>query len=596
MILKSAFFVIAFAALFSGLLLCKKTEKKENIIVWITMCIIFIMCLNGFLSTLIKLIKLPRSVVFMGGMDLICAIPLWMRNIKKGTQKYCVTKLDLVFSFLAVAMVAYIAHARYGSDISINFCLIDSANHYSAAHSVAFDHKYINNLYLAALNSGLAMETFLPILGDFNVYKIFIVWESGYFLLQIMTLCAIIRRMTDKKSGIVTAGIMSLLYGLGYPLYVLEFGFSYLGVSIAVLAMIIFALELYNETFDEDAEGVKQTRAVAVAMMFCGLYGIFICYTLFVPFVFVGAFLALCIIFKQKDKLFSVKTVIRMLIIFLIPSALGMLESFVDLQYLSEGSGANNAAEGAVSTAQIAVEGGCYNELYSNFVLMLPFILYGGYLFIKRRKGTGVIGLTIVLLMFSAAMFVLALKGRVSVYYLIKVMNPLWLVAYIMVFAGFTEIYSKSRALMICIALTFAFLFGMVYTRTDEKILNINNRLIRVTSDCFLNVYAFTHEFMKSGRIDANGRDLMKYADAEFPEDAGIIAVGDDVYTTWFKALTGRSIDNCNFSDQLEKLKTTTAQYMVVEYSIVYYENAEYIDSLGEKIISNDSGYIMKIN
>ena len=104
-------------------------------------------------------------------------------------------------------------------------------------------------------------------------------------------------------------------------------------------------------------------REICIIMLALGCYSLMVCYTLFVPVVFLGIFI--CILNGQikKKMMISLETIWTMLSVFLIPCILGLIYSFRNVKELAITSS---------TTTAFANEGGSYRDLYSDFILILP--------------------------------------------------------------------------------------------------------------------------------------------------------------------------------------------------------------------------------
>ena len=378
--LLSLFYTISYLVLLTGILFFKKNERKLSVLVWITMSVMTSFCLQALSAALLYKTGLPISMPVIAAFNLVTGGILWFFIIKKGRQNYYLDKADLI-AFIVLFLVAGFTYAKrftIGHDIS--FASIDSATLYETAKSIVLDQKLTTNMFLATVNSAMPMQAALPITGEFYMFKTFILWEAGYFLLSGLFFYILIRELLKNRELKIFAVVSSVIYMLGYPMYSLIFGFSYFGLSISVIAYILYAAILYID------RGVG--RLNSVLMLNLGLFGLFLCYMLFVPAIFPGVLLAILIYMKMTGRLFSLRTVKAGLSIFLAPSIAGLLVTASNLVFLnagSSGSGSSGGGGGASSgPTGIAIDGGCYNDMYSNFIILLPLIITGLVICIRK--------------------------------------------------------------------------------------------------------------------------------------------------------------------------------------------------------------------
>ena len=378
--LLSLFYTISYLVLLTGILFFKKNERKLSVLVWITMSVMTSFCLQALSAALLYKTGLPISMPVIAAFNLVTGGILWFFIIKKGRQNYYLDKADLI-AFIVLFLVAGFTYAKrftIGHDIS--FASIDSATLYETAKSIVLDQKLTTNMFLATVNSAMPMQAALPITGEFYMFKTFILWEAGYFLLSGLFFYILIRELLKNRELKIFAVVSSVIYMLGYPMYSLIFGFSYFGLSISVIAYILYAAILYIDR--------RVGRLNSVLMLNLGLFGLFLCYMLFVPAIFPGVLLAILIYMKMTGRLFSLRTVKAGLSIFLAPSIAGLLVTASNLVFLnagSSGSGSSGGGGGASSgPTGIAIDGGCYNDMYSNFIILLPLIITGLVICIRK--------------------------------------------------------------------------------------------------------------------------------------------------------------------------------------------------------------------
>ena len=141
----------------------------------------------------------------------------------------------------------------------------------------------------------------------------------------------------------------------------------------------------------------------------------------------------------------------------------------------------------------------------------------------------------------------------------------------------------------------------MIMTGVDSRILDKNDRTIRVGAESFLDIYYFNNEFNKFvGDVNINDIEMLKYFTETISptlkgEDGEVAVIGGAVYTAWYAKLTGNDkIRAINDSVTLSGADLSDSRYICVQKLDIYEENKDIIDTLGEVVYSNERGLVIK--
>lgn len=196
----------------------------------------------------------------------------------------------------------------------------DSANHFKAAILVEetglldFKRKNNNNMnrmFGAMSNQGLGFKTFLPFIGEANLYKIFILYDYLILFLIGMLFFEIILEFTDKYENKLLNLIIMILFVIGYPLNSVLWGFVYFHFELFIMLAISGVL------IDKKIKEKNQILILSILNVMTS-----ITYILFCPFVFLSEFIYFIIITKkEKEKLFTKKNFLKLVLVFM-PSIL----------------------------------------------------------------------------------------------------------------------------------------------------------------------------------------------------------------------------------------------------------------------------------
>lgn len=329
-----------------------------------------------------------------------------------------------------------------------------------------------------------------------------------------------------------------------------------------------------------------------LGMIFASLccLGIIECYVLFMPVMFFSLFF--CILYKQKKraKLISLDTVKVCLGVFLVPTVLGLYFTYLGI------FGYNNVTVGSA----IAQEGGIYKDLFSNFVFLMPLALYGYYYLKKEKKNWFILYIFPMLAGFLLVLFALGMTGRVSSYYFYKNYYFLWLIVFILAFAGVTYIEKKSRLLISMGLFIWLFVLWVGQYSIENRIANKNDRyIVSYNSRAFCDIYMFNRD--AKGNVAYSGDKVLIYQkamDILDETDSYIPLAGswEDYY--WMEAITNqRSYDFCywNTGDEVFFQNLKEADYiMVLLDSDIYNDYSDYFNQL-EKVYENGIGFVAKV-
>lgn len=577
------FYITSICSIAASIFLIEKGKEKLNGISWFVLTIITIIGYQGFIGGIVNLVNLPVGIITIGGANWLVSL-IFFKIIfeNKKIQKYYYDRIDIIFTIVAFLILLNLVYHRFGFGLDINFQSVDATVHMKLATDTVKNHSISTNLYLSSLNEALIIEVLKGIVPKFFYYKIFVLCEIFYLFLAGMIFYTIVRNYSKNIFLQLAACVTTIFYWLGYPLYSTVFGFSYFGLGITVIAYLIAVCDMYVDKL------IK--REICIIMLALGCYSLMVCYTLFVPVVFLGIFI--CILNGQikKKMMISLETIWTMLSVFLIPCILGLIYSFRNVKELAITSS---------TTTAFANEGGSYRDLYSDFILILPLIIAGYWFIIKKIKKINMVITTMpLLIIFMIILFKLGMDGKVSSYYFCKNHSLLWLLSFICVFWCVETLSEKHKEIVIGFFVTYLILFGFDFKGGDNYILNKNSNFISVTSKNFINIYDFTKLWYDQPKFDGGKLELYKYASDAYQPDVNnnVLVFGNELEEGWFQTLTDQDSPKCNgdINTYNEIVSTGKAEYVCVLYGDAYQTNQAYFDSL-EKVYQNGVGFIAKI-
>lgn len=573
-------YLISVFLLWAGLMLMRRNEGKQNFPVWLICTAMLTICAEAFFGGLLGKAGLPVSVTTIGIMNLIaCGLcGLWIR--KNGIQRYTLCWQDIIGVAVVTGIAAVFAIGKHGTDLHIDFISVDASVHAAHAKEVALEHRIPVNLFLTAVPTGLMTEAYLALTGvrAFESYHMFVLCENIFAALSGLIFWALLRqRCGNGKWQLLLPVLVVPFYWAGYPVYSSLFGFSYLGMTVNVIILLLILLDQYVKE--------ETNRTLLIIFLNLALFGVMVGYTLFVPTAFFGAFITILLQIRKKGawKLFGSRTILEMLKVFLVPSVLGMLYAFVNLQHATPAGGAIN------------MEGGCYNEIQSNFILMIPFVILGLYFLIAQKKGTYVLPMFTVHAVFMAVLFAGLLMRKVSVYYYGKNNSILWMLAWLVLSEGVLAMMKKCKAALLFPLLFYGVLFMAKYG--EDWVVSRNPLAYRVRSSGMVDLVLINNAYFNfPSEMNPETMELYRYVD-EHCEPGRVIGVHFELQNDWLRTLTGQDklITYAGEKELREMVETEGADYICAgTKSGAYMGCKPYLDQM-EVVFENGEGRIYRI-
>lgn len=576
--------LFVFTGLFaiSGIFLIKKSNDVLNAVAWIIMSILIAFSFDAFICGIVNLIKVPINLYSISVINFLLGGALWFWiMIKKKKQSYFTRVFDIVASVTVIIIGVTCAYIQFGPNLTIHFETSDPAQHFRAAMDI------LNTQHLSSMNYGhfaisLIIGMLAPFVHLYSYYKLYIIAEILFYVMSGLVFYSLVLRFSDKLFQRVSAIILTIMYMLGYPLNDMIYGFGYLGIGVTITAFILFATYCFtsNQIF----------RWFAVLTLMLGCYGIIDCYSLFAPVVFLSVFMAISWFYVRQKKLFSLKMVLTQLIVFLIPVIIGAYYSF--FAYFG---GANQGL-----TTLITFEGAIFRDLFSNFVIIGPFMVFGVATAVKNKDFDAGFWVFCFLLLFMIGLFVLGLKGYVSSYYYYKNYYLMWLIAFYLGQRGISYLAERSKTAIVSYSVVWGLIGVMAVSRIEKKI-NETNVIFDpfVKSEAYLYIYDFNWAHMSdnSGSYSSNPLSLYKYIVENCHLDSNPVFLFDDWESTyWFEAITNQRIaEFYNWRIGAENYVNAVKQkckYIVVNPNAnISKECLNFLNTL-EKVYETDYGYV----
>lgn len=579
----SLFYAITVAMLFCALTAIRKSSDKLNAVLCVPIYVMIIILYTAFFAGIIDIIGIPVNLVSLGIGNLLAALGIGLYTFKsKKIQSYNFSLFDLLVLVGFVIFSAVVAVSQFGSNLLVNFETTDPSRHMRFAQTI-IETQSLGKMYFASLNNAVFISFGLGFVKTFWAYKLFILSEILMFLLSGCIMYCLARQFAKTVLQKIISVFFILFYLLCYPLNNMVFGFVYLGIGISICAYMLIMAKCY-----EDGQLNKICNIIALML---GAYGIIICYSLFAPFVYIAVALFIAIKFIKEKRLFSKEFFVTEIGIFLIPTIMGLYFSFFKMF----------AGDVSNVTSSIAIEGYIYRDLYSNFIIILPFAIYGLINAFVSKKVKCQHILLMILLLATLVMFCFGLQGKVSSYYYYKMYYILSMVCFAVAIEGVCDLCKKSLSAVISYILVWAFLAVMNFAQIDDKI--TSKKLLMSPnpskSGAYFSIIEFNQNCMKEGNFSVERMQLYEESHKKFKEGSQVTLLSTTEPIYWFEALVQCDLkefycynfDDCNIDSYMNSVEKC-------DYVVVYADHDtrfdEYI-SEWEAVYQNAAGTIYSV-
>ena len=568
---KLLLYFISLIIFSTGFFRIQKSEQKFPGILFLGITILSYMLVNTVLAGIYGLIRVPICVYTIS-LPVMILGGILLAYSKNHTQEYVFSKNDkIVLCFLIVLTLCFwIGYFR--CKLPIRYVSVDASVHCRWAKQIALQHTLNSNLFFGYVNDGLFMEAMLTITGINGFYHSFAFMRIVDFFLVGLLFYSLIRDLCVTRYQKIAGIVVTAFYIFGYPLYALMFGFVYFGDAVTIICFILLLLKMY--------ETAELKHLWILILLNLGLFGIFTTYTMFVPSVFLGVFIDVLVIQKKLgNKIISKESVVELFKVFIFPCVLGMAHAYVNLKEVSSGGGIGN-------------DGGKYFDLYSNFVLLAPFVLSSLIKRCKRHQFDGMFWMFVTTIAFTGLFLAGSWFGIVSTYYLSKMYNIIWLLCFVMMMEEIVELSRYNKEFLNAFAAVVIVLSVFVIVDADQKF--NEKQYIQTGANGFLNIYWFNGNFFLSQPFIDND-EIALYQECndvtEQMDDGEMLYVGDEIHANWFKAFTNQTEIEINedISVIQDRIIDGSYKYICVNRTLSE-EEMQVLDAFGNIIYEYDNG------
>lgn len=585
----SIFFAVSYLALAGGFYFRKKSDEKFYGITWLALIFVMIQCYHVFIAAIINVIHIPVNLVTFGIFDLAAAAFFWIPIYKKKEiQKYIYGVVDIVFAVLLIAFIAWFAKNRYyGFNLYINYKTVDPGPRFREAMDFV-NTQSISRMFYAQVVNGTMIELFAPFERVDYYYRFYVLSDLVQLMMSGFMFFGVIRKYMKGKFLSIAGIFSSFVFLLGYPLNSTIYGFTYLGMSLTMVAMLLVLTDLFAEE--------KLDKRLNIFLLMLGCHAMFQCYALFMPVTYLAIIFVIFLKQYRKKILVSKDTVLTCLAVFLFPCISGLWYTYMDVFVKDDVS---------VGSA-ISAEGAIYRDLYSNFLPFLPLAIYGFVKLIQGKKNKFMSWFAPMFAIFTFGMFALAYHNRsVSTYYFYKDYYMLWLILCALGFYGVYKMAGEARTITAFYMGTWAFVLFMFISGLETRIYNNNNLFMSSAKSMQYNDLAvFNYNTIKEPPFSESRMIMAHYVYENLIEtgetDKPVPCAYNDDQFYWYEGVTDQRLSDYMYwktdYDTFKKNLGQNCDYVsVMKDSRIYLDNQEYFDSM-EKVFENEIGFVAKVN
>lgn len=627
--LGTFFYFISFNILLLLLFRFKKNEKKVNGVSYFVFSILLVWCYEAVAAGVLNLVHIPINLITVSICDIIGIVALFIAYVKRGKekQKYYWDYKDFIAAAVVLIVALSIAYSRYGGWFEVfRFKSGDGANHLVMAESVVRTEK-IDSMYFQKFRDAIALNFFAPFLGIVNYYKIFLASQTFLLALSGITFWALIEEELKTLSYKVIGLVITIIYMLGYPLNNMLYGFTYWGTSILLITFLLYVFREYKK--NNISFGKLMLIAFLINTSLC------ICYVYFAPVAFGAQFLyiwyekKICV----KEKIWYTAFPLFISGVFcIIYVCFGLFtpvsssksetienqkDSYENVTEIQVVEGDNQELENPVESengetektentrgvaSRLSMPGVSYYDLYSNFVLLVPFIFLYLWNALGKRKFDEYILAFILTVVYIELQFILYYMGYISLYYYNKNYNLLWLLCFAIMVRVISNTEKSQNQFLVAYGLTCAVLFAGTLIHIDEKLqerdlyMCLEDRAGAYFNLISTNLDVVTDRYNEI-KMSPGEQELCNIA-AELTQSGYSVAwVAEWPRFDDFYAITNQKSNwKYDLEEEYSKVENKTVDYALVSRNKNgVYCNVEYVDNQ-KRIFENWYGYIIEVN
>ena len=541
--MNTVFYLASIIILFILFCVIKKKDKTIDIIPSIIITFLCLLAYQVLVCIMFSSIKISINLISLSITNTIFIIISLFILKNRGMQSFKTSKRDLLITCILIIVVSLISYYNVGKLERIRYYSTDASIHYISAKEFYQNENMLNKtegtetakqlMPIAYVNVGILFKAFEPVIGEMNFYKIFILFDIIILCFSIILFYYIIKDNIEKKSNLLLAVIVSIIYIIGYPLNNFLNGFYYLGVGCLAISSIIYIL--------------KQKEYNKIITLFFLNTTLILSYSLFAPVIYLSLFIYyIYVTYKAHKKIFNKELIINTIMTLIIPGMIGVLFLIIP----------------NVETVKcISLEGYIYKNLIINIIVFIPFVIYSLYIIIKNKNIDYKFIYFSVLLTYIIILFIGVKTEIVSEYYFYKNAYILWEIILIYFFEGIIT-FNKNHEKKNYIANLYVFAYTILLV-----ISVITNKHILPVYDLYEANYELLHYQANLTKDDLEMLEYIYNNDMISKTENNILFIGNFMQEAWirsiFKYRNRYPLEASNHREYVEKWNKGEYDYLV---------------------------------
>lgn len=517
----SFLFVFSVVYILFAFLIYDKNNKKLSIVTSLIYSGGLLFCYNILMVSIVSFFDVGGSLVSYSVFNIVIGSIINLISFKKKKmQKYYFERSEFCCCLIIILLVFLVGFWKYRGFDDISYETTDPAVHYKYALSFeenleildkgnSFDFIYgdfSGVMPISYVNCGFMMK----VLDKVPSYQVYLLFETVCLGLSSLLFFVTIFNFIKNKNYFYVL-ILSIMYFLGFPLNNMVFGFSYLGLGVMIINLLI--LTIFNITEYKEKIGIN------LIILFILNFSVFFSYYLFVPCIYLGVGIYYIYLWKKKE--IDLK---RLLlyggVTLVIPFILGLVK-FVLPGFGGDGTSVITAA---------GIDGYIYsNDSIGYFFIILTIVFMIKIIRNNKKMGKfdywfGNITLFI-LLFYFCRMF-----GIISTYYFYKLFYLYWFFA--IIFIG--DLFVRRKLCIYVTMVVILIAMGLVSLIPNKLFTNF---LVKSNIFCWnINTFRENRVVFSKKEIELVNESI-KYNDI-CAEDKEFLITGHPFKNLWFYDMT----------------------------------------------------------
>ena len=516
-------FVLSVVYILFAFLIYNKSNKKLSIVNSFIYSICLLFCYNILMVSVISLFDVGSSLVSYSIFNLVIgSIINFISFKKKKIQKYYFERSEFCCCLIILLLIFLVGFWKYRGFDDISYETTDPAVHYKYALTFEENLEILDKdnsrdfiygdfggvMPISYVNCGFMMK----VLDGIPSYQVYLWFETICLGLSALLFFVTVYNFI-KNRNYFYALVLSIIYFLGFPLDNMVFGFSYLGLGVMIVNLLI--LTIFN------IPKYKERIGINLIILFILSFSVFFSYYLFVPCIYLG--LGIYYIYLWNKKEIDLK---RLLlyggVTLVIPFILGMFR-FVVPGFMNGGTSVVTAA---------GIDGYIYNNDsigYFFIILTIVFMIR----FIRNNKSLGKFdywfgNITLFVLLF----YFFRMFNVISTYYFYKLFYLYWFFA--IIFIG-NLLMKKKYYIYIFLGIIFVAMGIVSFNDSDRTLTKL---LVKSNVFCWnINTFRGNRVIFSRKEIELVNESI-KYNDI-CAENKEFIITGHPFKNLWFYDMTG---------------------------------------------------------